>query len=245
MLFFTKKYFIADLLEGLTDMHCHVLPNIDDGAKDNAMALEMLKQYTALGFTGLIATPHIMNGFYDNTATIITETFKEFQLFIQENGYEDFSISAAAEYMMDDGFDELTKKKEFLPIISNKILVEMSYLQPSYNVYDQLFQLQIKGYEPILAHPERYSYLTNTDKVLEFKNKGCGLQLNLLSLGGHYGKQATQQAISLLENGHYEFMATDAHHSGHFLILKKITIPKRILPYFEALVVRTKEGLIV
>lgn len=242
MLFFKKKYFIADLLGGLIDMHCHILPNIDDGAKDNEMALEMLKQYTELGYEGLIATPHIMSGFYENTAEGITKTLKEFKSFSREHGYKDFSISAAAEYMMDGGFDALIQKKDFLPIIGNKVLVEMSYLQPSLKVTEQIFDLQQQGFEPILAHPERYPYL-NTAGILDLKKRGCSLQLNLLSLGGHYGKQAAQQAISLLENGHYEFLATDAHHPGHFLILKRITVPKKLLPYFEALVIRTKESL--
>lgn len=242
MLFFTKKYYIADLLEGLTDMHCHVLPNIDDGAKDNTMALDMLKQYTELGYAGLIATPHIMSGFYDNTAEGISQAFNEFRSLSSDNGYKEFSVGVAAEYMMDDGFDTLIKKREFLPIVNNKVLVEMSYLQPSFKATEHIFELQQNGFEPILAHPERYSYL-NTDSILDLKNRGCSLQLNLLSLGGHYGKQAKQQAISLLENGHFDFLATDAHHPGHFLILKRITIPKNLLPYFEALIVRTKESL--
>lgn len=244
MLFFTKKYFIVDLLEGLTDMHCHILPNIDDGSKDNAMSLEMLKQYTALGYTGLIATPHIMDGFYDNTAEGISQAFTKFKSYSENNGYKDFAVSVAAEYMMDGGFDELIEKKEFLPITGNKVLVEMSYLQPSFNVTEQLFQLQLKGFEPILAHPERYSYLTDTASVLAFKKKGCSLQLNLLSLGGHYGKDATKQAMSLLENGQFDYLGTDAHHPGHFNVLKRITISKKTLQYFESLVVRTKENLV-
>lgn len=187
MLFFTKKYFIADMLKGLIDMHCHILPNIDDGAKGNAMALEMLKQYTELGYTGLIATPHIMDGFYDNTATQIIETSNKFQLSARENGYEDFSISTAAEYMMDGGFDKLLVRKEFLPIVGTQVLVEMSFLQPSLKVYEHIFQLQQKGFEPILAHPERYTYLSNISKILDLKKKGCYLQMNLLSLGDHYG----------------------------------------------------------
>ncbi len=243
MLFFTKKYYVADLLEGLTDMHCHVLPNIDDGAKNKDMALEMLKNYTELGYIGLIATPHVMKGFYDNTASEINKTFNEFQSFIKDNGYENFSVSAAAEYMIDDGFDKLVEKKEFLPIVSNKVLVEMSYLQAPYKPFEQLFQLRQAGFEPILAHPERYSYLTNVPEVLAYKKNGCSLQLNLLSLGGHYGKHATQRAISLLENGHFDYLGTDAHHPGHFTVLKRITIPKKLLFNFEALIARTKESL--
>lgn len=243
MLFFPKKYFIADLLEGLTDMHCHVIPNIDDGPKDDATSLEMLKQYTELGYIGLIATPHIMEGFYDNTAKRILTKFEEFKLLAAENGFQDFSVSAAAEYMMDRGFDGLIKKKEFLPIIGNKVLVEMSFLQSSLGVSNQLFLLQQQGFVPILAHPERYQYLTNMSKVLAFKKKGCLLQLNLLSLGGHYGTQISKMALSLLDHGHFDFLGTDAHHPGHFQVLKRITLPKKSVSHFEALVEQTKENL--
>ena len=213
-------------------MHCHVLPNIDDGAKNDEMSLAMLKQYTELGFIGLIATPHIMEGFYDNTAAGILA---------KKNGYHDFCVSVAAEYMMDRGLDDLIGKSELLPLIGKKVLVEMSFLQSSLGVSNQLFLMQQQSFIPVLAHPERYQYLTDLSKVLAFKKKGCLLQLNLLSLGGHYGKQVTHQAFSLLENGHYEFLGTDAHHPGHFQVLKQITIPKKSIQYFQALVERTKE----
>ncbi len=244
MLFFSKKYFIVDFLEGLTDMHCHILPNIDDGSKDYAMSLEMVKQFSELGYKGVIATPHIMDGFYDNTAEGIIEAFNEIQSYLSKNGYANFIKSAAAEYMIDAGFDGLTENKGFLPIVKNNVLVEMSYLQPPFKVNEQLFQLQLKGFKPILAHPERYPYLSDMTSVLKFKTKGCCLQLNLLSLGGHYGKEAFKQAFSLLENNHYDYLGTDAHHPGHFNVLKRITIPKKTVQYFEALSIRTKENLI-
>lgn len=243
MLFFSKKNYIADMLEGLVDMHCHVLPNIDDGAKDSEMSLEMLNQYREIGYTGLIATPHIMEGFYDNTAKGIKETFEDFKLLTKKNGFEGFSVSAAAEYMMDSGFDDLIETNEFLPIRGNKVLVEMSYLRPSFRSFDQIFNLQQRGFIPVLAHPERYSYLSDISEVIDYKTKGCQLQLNLLSLGGHYGNHAFRQSLKLLEKGHFEFMGTDAHHPGHFNVLKRITIPRKYVAPFEALVIKTKENL--
>src|SRR5690554_86190 len=135
MLFFSKKYFIADLLGGLTDMHCHILPNIDDGARDNLMALDMLQHYIDLGYRGLIATPHIMEGFYENTVSGIKTSRGDFRRLADEKGFTDFSISAAAEYMMDGGFDKLLETKEFLSVVGNKVLVEMSFLQPSLKVF--------------------------------------------------------------------------------------------------------------
>lgn len=243
--FFHKKYFIADFLEGLTDLHCHVLPAIDDGSKDNDMSLEMIKNYKDLGYVGLIATPHIMAGFYGNTSASIKNSLIDFKRLILENGVENFQVSAAAEYMLDEAFDKLSVKKDLLPVKGNKVLVEMSYFQQAIYVHSQIFDLRQKGFEPILAHPERYSYLTDMAQVLKFKDQGCYLQLNLLSLANHYGTQATKQAYDLLMNGQYDFIGTDAHHPGHLKILKQIKIPKKMIPYFEALVMNTKEHLAI
>lgn len=240
---FHKKHFIVDFLEGLTDMHCHILPGIDDGAKNEGMALEMLSLYTELGYKGLIATPHIMEGYYNNTSAGIQKSLSEFKIQMSENGYENFPIAAASEYMLDERFDRLSEQKDLLPINGNKVLVEMSYLQKPNFVDTQIFELQQQGFTPILAHPERYPYLTNMDHVLKFKDRGCLLQLNLLALGNHYGGQAGRQAITLLSNAKYDFVGTDAHHPEHLRSLKQITIPKKLVPYFETLVENTKIGL--
>lgn len=243
--FFTKKNFIVDFLEGLVDIHCHILPGIDDGSKDEEMSLEMLRMYIDLGYTGLIATPHIMKGFYDNTSATIIQSLSQFQALLKNNDFEKIKVGAAAEYMLDEGFDPLTTKKELLTVSENRVLVEMSYLQKAIYVESQIFELQKQGFKPILAHPERYPYLTNIEEVQRFKNLGCSLQLNLLALGNHYGSHATKQAHELLINNKYDFFATDAHHPGHLKILKRITISKKLMPYFEALANNTKEGIIL
>lgn len=240
---FNKKKYLADHLEGLTDMHCHILPVIDDGAKDNAMALEMLKAYESLGYKGTIATPHTMEDYYDNTTIKIKDTLSEFGIFKNENGFSDFNVSAASEYMLDQQFERLTKDDDLLPIIGNRILVEMSYFQKPINVDNMLFDLQLKGFTPIMAHPERYQYLKGMEEILEFKKKGSELQLNLLSLGGHYGKDAQKMAFKLLEENQYEYLGTDAHKPAHFSILKKITLSRKIESNVMDLVVKTKQNL--
>lgn len=242
--FFSKKYFIADYLEGLVDMHCHVLPGIDDGAKDDSVSVDMLNHYKDLGYSGLIATPHIMDGYYNNSSTTVTETLKHFRDLVVEEGFEGFKVSAAAEYMLDEGFDKLSKVKDLLPIHGRKVLVEMSYLQKPIYVDSQIFDLQQQGFEPILAHPERYPYLADMSQVLNFKEKGCYLQLNMLALSKHYGSRATKQAFDLLSHGKYDFIGTDAHHPGHLRAIKQITIAKKLLPSFEALIGNTKERLL-
>lgn len=240
---FIKKHFIVDFLEGLTDMHCHILPGIDDGAKNEGMALEMLSLYTELGYKGLIATPHIMEGYYNNTSAGIQKSLSEFKIMMTENGFENFHISAASEYMLDEGFDTLSEQRDLLTIQGKKVLVEMSYLQKRNFVDTQIFDLQQRGFQPILAHPERYPYLSNMEQILRFKERGCLLQLNLLSLGNHYGPQSGKQALTLLANSEYDYIGTDAHHPEHLKSLKQISISKKLIPAFETLVEKTKMGI--
>lgn len=240
---FRKRTFLADFLEGLTDMHCHLLPGIDDGAANEKIALEMIKKYTELGYVGAIATPHIMDGMYQNNSQKITQTLNAFKLIKAEQGFENFFVNAAAEYMMDQGFDGLLESKDFLPIYNNKVLVEMSYYQRNIYVETQIFNLQQKGFEPILAHPERYFYLTKPDHVLEFQKKGCDLQLNILSLSGHYGPAVLKQSHYLLTHNHYDFIGTDAHRVEHLEKIKGITLSKKMIPSIQSLIARTKEKL--
>lgn len=237
--FFNKKYHIADYLPGLIDFHCHLLPEIDDGAQSPEVSLEMIGEYKSLGYKGVIATPHIMEDFYSNNTAIILAKLDEFQNFLSESGVTDFSVKAAAEYMMDKQFDSLVLKKDLLPLVGKKVLVEMSYLQKMIYTDSQLFELKQQGFTPILAHPERYVYLKDRTEVLDFKKKGCYLQLNLLSLSQHYGSQVQHKALDLLCNGHYDIMGTDAHNPRHLRALKDITLSKKQIPFFEALVENT------
>jgi len=104
------------------------------------------------------------------------------------------------------------------------VLVEMSFFSEAIKLEDYLFQMQIKGYKPILAHPERYTYYAKEfGRFQELKDRGCKLQLNLLSLTGHYGKEVKDLAIKLLDANLYDFVGTDTHNMGHLNKLKTLT----------------------
>ena len=137
----------------------------------------------------------------------------------------DISITAAAEYMMDEQFSALLEdNQELLTLKDNFVLVEMSYFSPPINLFDILFQLQLKGYKPVLAHPERYnSYHNNFEIYYKLKKAGCLFQLNLLSLTEQYGKGVTKTAEKLLKENVYDFVGTDTHHMNHLRLLKKIS----------------------
>lgn len=126
------------------------------------------------------------------------------------------AVSAAAEYMIDDHFQQEYTDKIPLTLPGNQLLVEMSYQYERQDLYEHLFQLQLRGFKPILAHPERYTYYH--DKLptyKEIKDRGCLLQVNLLSLGGYYGEKVRKVAHYLVKEGMIDYVGTDLHHHKH------------------------------
>ncbi|HEY4147907.1 MAG TPA: CpsB/CapC family capsule biosynthesis tyrosine phosphatase, partial [Chitinophagaceae bacterium] len=164
-----------------TDMHSHLLPGIDDGSPDMATSLELKKGLEDLGYQQFITTPHIMWDMYKNTPATVGGALQQLK---QEPGQQ--NIRAAAEYFMDGHFDELLDTDQpLLTLSGKKVLVEFSFVSPPLNLKEKLFNLQIKGYQPILAHPERYSFFAAGKTAYDdMRTQGCLFQLNLLSLAG-------------------------------------------------------------
>lgn len=198
------------------DIHNHVLPGIDDGATDVQTSLQLINELHNLGFQKVIATPHILADLYPNSPLTIREAF-------ETTGITASSLGYAAEYMLDDQFEQKIAEGKLLTMGDKYILIEMSYLAETRNVWEIIFQLGIHGYKPILAHPERYNYYhTQFDIYKRFKNTGCLLQLNLLSVTGYYGPGVKKVAEKLLKEGLVDLAATDLHHERHLGALQKM-----------------------
>lgn len=211
------------------DMHSHLLPGIDDGAEDMEHSLELIKGMKELGYKKLITTPHVMWDMYKNTHQIILEKLALLKTAVKNAGIE-VELHAAAEYFLDEHVEELLRNKEpLLTVSGNMVLTEFSMAFPSMNIKDILFEMQMQGYQPIIAHPERYIYLErNKDFYTELKDTGCFFQLNLLSMSGHYGRSVTHLAEYLLKNGFYNLVGTDLHHAGHLEGLQRFEIPEAL-----------------
>lgn len=168
-----------------TDMHSHLLPGIDDGATDVANSLELIKGLHNLGYKKLITTPHIMAGMYHNTPEIINDRLTLMRQALEQH-HIPVTLHAAAEYFLDEQVEGLLAKKEpLLTVSENLVLTEFSMAQPPMNIKDILFEMQMQGYQPIIAHPERYTYLIqNKNFYHELREIGCYFQLNILSLSG-------------------------------------------------------------
>lgn len=213
---FSKKYFVKDLLEGFVDIHNHILPGIDDGAKNTEESLNLIKKLMDLGIKQFIPTPHIMQDFYPNTFETIWDAYQKLLEDIPRKMQKDITINPAAEYMLDNHFDILLENESLYTLKGAYVLIEMSYFQAPINLEDIIFKLKTKGYIPVLAHPERYSFFHNKlEYYKKLKKLGCLFQLNLLSLGDHYGKSVEKAALDLLDKQLIDFIGSDVHNENH------------------------------
>ena len=217
MFSFFKRHRPATNLEILAcDMHSHLIPGIDDGVPDLETSLLLIRGLIDLGYKKLITTPHVNGDSYRNTPAVILGGRDSV---IREIGQQGLTVEfqAAAEYLIDDKFtDDVSGSAVFLTLKENLVLVELSFAVPAINLRKILFDLQLKGYQPVLAHPERYLYFAgNKGWYDQLRESGCLFQLNLLSFAGHYGPEVRDLAHFLVKKRYVDYLGTDMHHPGH------------------------------
>jgi tyrosine-protein phosphatase YwqE len=206
-----------------TDMHSHLLPGIDDGSPDIQTSIELISGLEDLGYKKFIATPHAMEDLYPNNRASIQAAFMTLNDELTINRPET-RIRFAAEYMLDANIENLLEKKEpLLTIKDNWVLVEISFASPPMYLKEAFFNLQMQGYQPILAHPERYGYYHQQPKMYGLiKSMGCLFQANLLSFSGYYGSSVKQTAEYLAQQGLIDLLGTDLHHQRHLDSLREL-----------------------
>lgn len=222
--FFRKKSNSAADFSFLgTDFHSHLIPGIDDGAKTVADSIAMIRGLLDLGYTRIITTPHIIGDYYPNTPEMIRAGLQKVKAGLSVAGI-DVPVEAAAEYFLDDYFEKmLDSDTELLSFGKQHILVEFSTFAAPQNGRNLIFKLKTRGYQPILAHPERYLYFGDQfDKLEKLRAGGCLFQVNLLSLAGHYGDGQKKLGIKLIKAGMVDFLATDLHRIGHLDKIQKV-----------------------
>ena len=224
---FSHNHYLADLLDGFRDIHCHLLPAVDDGSPDVEHSLKLVDTMSDLGVRAVYMTPHLISGAYGNISPAeLRSRFSE----LRYDGNVDLRL--AAEYFVDDRF--LAKLYEDpLTMTDRHILVEFSLNGYSINSFDMLFEANMSGFQIILAHPERYSFVRfdAPDKVVNLIRQ-YDLQLNLLSIGGFYGNKCRKLALRMLEEKLYTFIATDTHSIAYLDALKQYKVSNKI---FDAL----------
>jgi len=231
---FKTKTVLKDLIpDNHIDIHSHLLPGIDDGARNFEDSLRLTQSLEAFGISQFITTPHIIHHVWDNTSAAIKTTEAATVQKLGNNKIRS-PFRAAAEYMMDDHFVELFKSGDVLTLKDNYVLVEMSYINPPIQLYEILFDLQVAGYIPVLAHPERYLfYHSNFNEYQKLKRAGCLFQLNLAAVVGYYGEGITKVAEKLLQKGMYNFVGSDVHHDNHIAAFEQKVRLKDLAPLQE------------
>ena len=234
---FKSKPRLKDLIpENHIDIHSHLLPGIDDGAKTFEDTLSLTKALQGFGVSQFITTPHIIQHVWDNTHEQIRVKSETTILALEKNNIT-VPFKAAAEYLMDDQFVHLFQSGELLTLKDNYVLVEMSYINAPIQLYSILFDLQVAGYIPVLAHPERYLfYQNNFNEYAKLKKAGCLFQLNLLSIVGYYGTGIMKTADQLLQKGMYTYVGSDVHHNNHISAFDLKVQIKDLAPLNEAIV---------
>ena len=216
-LFKTKPEIKELIPKGFVDIHSHILPGIDDGAKNINESLELVSGMKNLGFSKVIATPHIYPGLYENNITSIMNSYNK----ISKKINDQIQINYAAEYMLENGLINKIRENKLLCLKEKYVLTEMSFLNEPINLKEIIFELKTNNYVPILAHPERYLYYRNNKKIfLELKKIGFKFQMNLLSVTGYYGKEVLKMSSFLLKNNLIDFVGTDIHNLIHINLMK-------------------------
>jgi len=198
-----------------TDIHCHIVPGVDDGSPSVERSVELVRSMSGWGITRIIATPHVTQDTFENTPDTIAQPFAELRHALADNGIS-IELSHSAEYRMDEFFLAQIQAGNLLPMPNGFILVENSYIQEPWNLDKLLFDLNIKGLRPILAHPERYLYYHDKrDRYRQLHDRGTLFQINVLSLSEFYGRAERRVAEWLIEEDMVDFLGTDLHSRQH------------------------------
>lgn len=198
-----------------TELHSHLIPGIDDGVQTMEESIDVLRQMARLGYKKVITTPHIMGDFYKNGPENILPLLEAVRAALKANNI-DIQLEAAAEYMVDDALQDKIDKGNLLSFGNKYVLIEMPFTSPAPNLKEILFALQINGYKPVLAHPERYPYYgMHPSKYEELFASEVLFQVNMYSLIGYYSPQVQKAAEYLLEHKLVSMIGSDTHGMRH------------------------------
>lgn len=206
------------------DIHSHLLPGIDDGSPDIRSSVDMIKALNEQGITHVITTPHILSDLYPNTHELIQQTLEEVRIAVKSEGLN-IRMDAAAEYYLDEWFIQYYLKgdRPILTLWDNYVLVETNYVERPGFLEEVVFEMQLRGYAVVFAHPERYHYLLRDFRKFEpLYESGMIFQSNLLSFAGYYGPEVQRAAKHLLKSGMIRMLGTDAHKMEHLVRIRDL-----------------------
>lgn len=216
---FKKKSKEAAKLFYHTDMHSHILPGVDHGSQDVGESLQMLKAELDMGITDVICTSHVTAETFENTPETLNEAYNVLKKAVEEEGLP-INIYVSAEYRIDEYWTKEYEAGHLMPMPGNRILLENSFAQELIGIDKMMFDLQVEGYFPILAHPERYRYYcSKRERYKALHSASVKFQVNILSLQGYFGKSARENALWLIQNNLCDMLGSDMHNMEHAEII--------------------------
>lgn len=196
----------------MIDIHSHIIPYIDDGAKDLEVSLEMLRIAEREGTKTIFATPHFYKGYFETEYSEVVEKTKELNQMARDNGINIEILPGQEVFLTKDTPRDYMEGKIGTLNDSRYMLIELPMDRFPEYALDSIYELGIKGIVPIIAHPERYMYTLKKPSVLnDFIKEGCLFQINSGSLTGLFGKDIKNTAELLVKSGIVSFIGSDAH----------------------------------
>ena len=217
-----------------TDMHCHLVPGVDDGSKCLEESIECLETLKAVGYSRVVVTPHFQHPRFPNDEDDIVRRYGELKTAAEAAGVGIEMAGIGGEYRIDSGFKSRMEQPRFLKVCGKYLLVEFSLHQQMPGADEFIFELQLQGHEVILAHPERYPYLNiDGSRMEQLLNQGVLLQCNVLSLGGFYGEEPMRRALELIDRKWVSFLGTDTHNLLYAQALRDLSRSRKIEKLLE------------
>lgn len=205
----------------MIDIHSHIIPNVDDGARSVEETFNILKEAQEAGFTDVILTSHFLLNYYETNARELIFWKEKLQEVLKKQGTK-INLHSGMEIYITNQMEELLENKKILTLANSRYMLIELPLATNVKYFDYVvYYLEAKGIKPIIAHPERYKCVQkDPDIVEEYIEKGCLIQCNYGSIVNLYGREAEKTIKTLLKKNQVHFLGSDVHReNGTYLII--------------------------
>lgn len=205
----------------MIDIHSHIIPNVDDGARSVEETFNILKEAQEAGFTDVILTSHFLLNYYETNAQELIFWKEKLQEVLKKQGTK-INLHSGMEIYITNQMEELLENKKILTLANSRYMLIELPLATNVKYFDYVvYYLEAKGIKPIIAHPERYKCVQkDPDIVEEYIEKGCLIQCNYGSIVNLYGREAEKTIKTLLKKNQVHFLGSDVHReNGTYLII--------------------------
>lgn len=209
-----------------TDIHCHIVPGVDDGSPDVETSVELVARMMELGLTKIIPSPHVTAMTFENSRETLDGPFARLQTALDAGGMSGVVQPYGAENRIDELFQKNLDEQTVISHPGKNILMENAFVQEPWGLDNIIFNVKVRGFQPFFAHPERFAYYIARPKRLKELHQYIPFQVNVLSLAGYYGKEVRKMATEMVDAGLVDFLGTDIHAFRHTDCLKEYLASK-------------------